>query len=156
MLHQADLLKNLWAEAINFAVWLKNCMSTKALGNITPYERLYGQKPNLGNVPEWGQHVWVHSSKGSKLEAQATQAQWVGYDADSTHAHRIYWPNTKRISVERNVKFVPSTITVHSPPPSYASATAPATVQPVAVPQPFPAPAPVLPALPPALPPVPA
>src|SRR6266702_2233088 len=57
MLYQADLPKNLWAEAINFAVWLKNRTSTKALGNITPYERLYGQKPNLSNVPEWGQHV---------------------------------------------------------------------------------------------------
>ena len=41
MLHQADLPKNLWAEAILHAVWLKNCTSMKALGNITPYEWLY-------------------------------------------------------------------------------------------------------------------
>src|SRR6266702_235840 len=98
MLHQADLPKNLWAEVINFAVWLKNCTSTKALGNITPYEWLYGQKLNLGNILEWGQHVWVHSLKGSKLEVQATQVQWVGYNANSTHAHHIYWPNTKHTS----------------------------------------------------------
>lgn len=64
MLHQAELPKNLWAEAINFTVWLKNRTSTKALGNVTPYEQLYGQKPNLGNMPEWGQHVWVHNSVG--------------------------------------------------------------------------------------------
>ncbi len=38
MLHQAELLKNLWAEAIRFAVWLKNHTSTKAIGNVTPYE----------------------------------------------------------------------------------------------------------------------
>ena len=69
MLHQADLPKNLWAEAINFAVWLKNRATTKALGSITPYERLYGQKPNLGSVPEWGQYVWVHNATGSKLDA---------------------------------------------------------------------------------------
>ena len=42
ILHQADLPKNLWGEAIQFAVWLKNRTSTKALGNVTPYERLYG------------------------------------------------------------------------------------------------------------------
>ncbi len=57
MLHQADLPKNLWVEAINFTVWLKNCTSTRVLGNIMPYEHLYGQKPNLGSLPEWGQYV---------------------------------------------------------------------------------------------------
>ena len=87
MLHQADLPKNLWAEAILHAIWLKNRTSTKALGNITPYEWLYRLKPNLAPVPEWGQYVWVHNSTGSKLDAQATQARWVGFDADSTHAH---------------------------------------------------------------------
>ena len=74
MLHQADLLKNLWAEAILHAIWLKNYTSTKALGNITPYEQLYQLKPNLAPVPEWGQYVWVHNSTGSKLDTQATQA----------------------------------------------------------------------------------
>lgn len=69
MLHQADLPKNLWAEAINFAVWLKNRTTTKTLGSITPYKRLYGQKPNLGSVPEWGQHIWVNHATGSKLDA---------------------------------------------------------------------------------------
>ena len=141
MLHQADLPKNLWAEAVKFAVWLKNRTSTKAIGNVTPYERLYGEKPNLGGVPEWGQHVWVHDAKGSKLDTRANQARWIGYDTDSTHAHRIYWPNTKRISVEHDIKFVPTLITVHTPPPSYASTIVPPTTQPApapAAPQPQP------------------
>ena len=68
LLHQADLPKNLWAEAIKFAVWLKNRTSTKALGNVTPYERLYGQKPNLSHVPEWGQFMWVRKPASSKLD----------------------------------------------------------------------------------------
>jgi hypothetical protein len=134
MLHQADLPKNLWAEAVQFATWLKNRTSTKAIGNVTPYERLYNEVPNLGGVPEWGQHVWVYNATGGKLDARANQARWVGYDADSTHAHRIYWPSTKRISVERDVKFVSSFITVHTPPPSYSSATLPVTTQPAPTP----------------------
>jgi transposase InsO family protein len=125
LLHQADLPKNLWAEAIKFAVWLKNRTSTKTLGNVTPYERLYGQKPNLSGVPEWGQSVWVRKPASSKLDARATQARWVGFDADSTHAHRIYWPNTKRISIERDIKFVPPSVIVHSSPPSYEPAAVP-------------------------------
>ncbi len=104
-------------------------------------------------LPEWSQHVWVHSSKGLKLDARATQARWVGYDANSMHAHHVYWPDTKRVSVECNVKFVSPTITVHSPPPSYTTATAPATARGTAAPQPPqapPAPAPAPPTLPPA------
>jgi hypothetical protein len=36
MLHQADLPKNLWAEVVRYAVWLKNCTLTKAISNVTP------------------------------------------------------------------------------------------------------------------------
>src|SRR6266849_7061538 len=101
-------------------------MSTKALGSMTPYEKLYGEKPNLANVPEWGQQVWVYNPAGSKLDARALQAQWVGYNADSTHAHCIYWPGKNSISVERNVKFVLPTIVINTQPPSYDSMMAPA------------------------------
>ena len=115
MLHYAELPKNLWGEAIMFAVWLKNRTSTRALGNVTPFERLYGNKPDLGGVPEWGQRVWVHNDKGSKLDARALEARWVGFDRESTHAHRVYWPDKHRVSVERNIKFVPTMVTVYSP-----------------------------------------
>jgi hypothetical protein len=89
MLHQAKLPKNLWAKAIQFAVWLKNRASTRALGNITPYECLYGQKPNLANIPEWGQTIWVYKPAGFKLNDRASQARWIGFNANSTHAHRV-------------------------------------------------------------------
>jgi hypothetical protein len=59
----------LWREAPNHAVWLENRSSTRAIGNMTPFERLYKSKPNLTGVPEWGQQVWVHNGKGNKLEA---------------------------------------------------------------------------------------
>jgi hypothetical protein len=107
MRHQAGMLKNMWAEAIKHAIWLKICTSTCALGNTTPYEKLYGEKPNFMDVPEWGETVWVHTKKGSKLDARGLQARWVGYDTDSTHAHRIYWPSQNKITVERDVKFSP-------------------------------------------------
>jgi hypothetical protein len=145
MLHQANLPKSLWAEAIQYAVWLKNRTSTKALGNVTPYERLYGEKPNLANVPEWGQNVWVYNPQGSKLDARALQARWVGFDRDSTHAHRVFWPGKNRVSVERNVKFVPSMIVLHSPPPSYTTATTPQPAQQVGAQAPPAPPAPPMP-----------
>jgi transposase InsO family protein len=38
ILHQADLPKYLWVEAIQFTVWLKNRTSMKTLGVSTPHE----------------------------------------------------------------------------------------------------------------------
>jgi hypothetical protein len=102
MLHQSGLPKSLWAEAVQHAVWIKNRTSTKVLGNVTPYECLYGEKPNFANLPEWGQDVWVYSPAGSKLDARAKQFRWIGYDADSTHAHRIFWGGTNCVSVEHS------------------------------------------------------
>src|SRR6266404_9874945 len=39
MMHQADLPRNLWAEAICYVAWLKNRLPTKVLGSVTPYKR---------------------------------------------------------------------------------------------------------------------
>ena len=69
LLHQSGLPKTLWAEALMFAVWLKNCTSTCALSTGTPFKRLHKSKPNLAGVPKWGQLVWVHNDAGSKLDA---------------------------------------------------------------------------------------
>jgi len=138
MLHHAQLPKNLWGEAIMFAVWLKNRTSTRTLGNVTPFERLYGDKPDLAKVPEWGQRIWVHNHNGSKLDARALEARWVGFDQESTHAHRdrVYWPDKHRISVERNIKFVPTMATVYSPCPRVPSSGP--KPQPPVTPQPAP------------------
>ena len=58
--------------------------------------------------------MWVHNDSGSKLDAQATVAHWVGYNANSTHAHRIYWLQKRSVSVEHNVKFTGDARTIPS------------------------------------------
>jgi Reverse transcriptase (RNA-dependent DNA polymerase) len=143
VLHHSGLPKHLWGEATLFATWLKNRTSTRVLGNATPFERLYKQKPNLAGVPEWGQRVWIHTDAGSKLDGRAVEGHWVGYDKDSTHAHRIYWPSKNSISVERNIRFAPTSVTIHTPPEVLGRPTTAG-------------PAPPPPPLPPALPPTPA
>ena len=114
LLHQSSLPKMLWAEALHFVVWVKNRSLTKALGNTTPFERLTGRKPNIAGIPEWGQRVWVHTAGNPKFDLRAAMAHWVGYDSDSTHAHRVYWPAQRKVSVEHDMKFadVSSTISI--------------------------------------------
>ena len=134
VLHHAQLPKTLWGEALHFIVWLKNRVITRALDTLTPHEQLYGTKPDLSSVPEWGQAVWVHQDSGSKLDGRAAEARWVGFDGDSTHAHRIYWQGKNRVSVERNVRFTSNTIAIRLPLPSFSNppttATAPSSQPP--------------------------
>jgi len=112
LLHQSRLPPMLWAEALHFVVWVKNRTLMKALGNVTPFEKLTRKKPYLAGVPKWGQRIWVHTNANSKLGARAELVHWVGYSRDSTHAHRIYWAGAKKISTERDVKFAVSTATI--------------------------------------------
>ena len=69
LLHSSKLPKNLWGETITHVVWLKNRTSTCALPDRkTPYEMLYGRKPNLRDLHEWGSDVLVHTTEGTKLD----------------------------------------------------------------------------------------
>ncbi len=146
VLHHSGLPKHLWGEATLFATWLKNRTSTRALGNVMPYEQLHGQKPNLAGVPEWGQRMWVHTDAGSKLDGRAVEGRWVGYDRNSTHAHRIYWPSKNSVLVKQNVRFASTMVTVYNAPlPTNKPGKTPSITAP-----------PPPPSLPPALPPVPA
>ena len=59
-------------------------------------------------------------------------AHWIGYDKESPHAHRIYWPEKHSITVERDVKLTTDTVTVYMLPvlPSTPPASAPTQSQP--------------------------
>ena len=59
LLHASGLPKFLWGEAAHHVVWLMNRTSTKAVDGMTPYEAAFRRKPNLKDVREWGEKVWV-------------------------------------------------------------------------------------------------
>jgi hypothetical protein len=102
--HATGLPKTLWGEALCHATWLKNWTATRALDNKTPFEALYGTTPDLSEVQPWGCKVWVHDDNGSKLDIHAREGWWLGFDIDA-QAHRVFWPNSGTISVERNMYF---------------------------------------------------
>jgi hypothetical protein len=84
---------------------------------------VYKCKLNLAGIPEWGQQVWVHNDKGNKLEAHRLQANWVGHDSDSLHAHCIYWLDKCSISVERNIRFILDSVMVYTQSSSHKTNT---------------------------------
>ena len=130
MLLARELPKYLWAEAINYATWLKNRLPSRAIPGHTPYDLIHKTKPNLAQAHEFGAKVYVHQQDSGKLEARAVEAVFVGVD-DQSKGYRIYWPGKRWVSVERNVSFVPQTVTVADDVPDEGE-SAPPPVAPVA------------------------
>jgi transposase InsO family protein len=102
--HASGLPKSLWGEALRHATWLKNRTVTHALDSKMPYEALYGRPPDLSALRTWSSRVLVHDASGSKLSARAREVCWIGPDAD-VKAHRVFWPSSGNVTVERNVYF---------------------------------------------------
>jgi len=57
MLHDAGLPQILWAEAFSTVTYLRNRTPTRALDRLTPFELLYGMKPDLADLRTFGDHA---------------------------------------------------------------------------------------------------
>jgi hypothetical protein len=106
LLSASGLPASLWGEALKHMVWIRNRSPTKALDGMTPYEAVYGEKPTLKGVREWGSLCWI-TRKSSKISERAEEGRWIGFDG-SSKGHRIYWPTRRSISVEHDVNFTPA------------------------------------------------
>ena len=73
MLMTVQLLKNLWPETIHHAVWLKHRTSTRALNGKTPYEVMYGVRPNLTDLPDWGAQGFIMKESSGKLYSKVIE-----------------------------------------------------------------------------------
>ena len=104
LMHESSLPKSLWGEALRHAAWLKNRTATRLLDGKTPFEALYGKPPDLSALRVWGCPIWVHDPNRPKLHVRAREARWLGIDTD-TKSHRIFWPHSGNVNVERNVYF---------------------------------------------------
>ena len=81
MLFAKQLPKIFWAEAVAYVCYIKNRALTKALGyGTTPYQALFGQKPNISRLQEFGQKCWVHipDQHRTKLDPKAEEHIFTG------------------------------------------------------------------------------
>jgi hypothetical protein len=75
MLHDSGLPKFLCGEAMQYAMWLKNRTSTKALNGQTPNQAMTGTKLNLAGLQVWGWRVWVARKGTSGLKSLCTSEE---------------------------------------------------------------------------------
>lgn len=105
MIIAKNLPLNLWAEAVNCAVYVLN-RTVWTSGAVTPYEAWAEKAPNLKHLRIFGSDAYVHTPKQftRKFDARASKKIFVGYTKDSTN-YRVYDPEMKKVSIARNVVF---------------------------------------------------
>lgn len=102
MLKAKDLPKQLWAEAIHYATFLKNCSVTKLLPNTTPFERVFKEKAPYKRLGIFGSTVeFKDNEKKQKLDDRTTTGIYLGYDRVQ-HTARILVPATGNITYARS------------------------------------------------------
>ena len=106
MLYQAKLPLDFWAEACSTAVYLHNRSPTTALKDETPFERLFGRRPDIFHLRVFGCVSYVHVPDGQrrKLDAKACKSIFVGYPP-GVKGYKLYDLEKKKFVVSRDVQF---------------------------------------------------
>jgi len=116
---------SLWAEAFNWACYIKDRLPHSALMDKTSYEVLFQKKPTISHLRPFYTKCYVHIPEekravGSKLDAHALEGYLIGY-METTRIFRIYIPSQHKVDAYRQVKFEPSSYTsvdIHTPTPT--------------------------------------
>jgi hypothetical protein len=104
MLFDSRLPTFLSAEAVRHAIWIKNHSPTRALNGKTPYEMRYRSVPDMSGLVPFGTRAWVKIHGAGKLQRRARLGHFVGMD-DESKGYRIYFPEQRRVAIEREVIF---------------------------------------------------
>ena len=103
MIIGTGLTHNLWAKANNHSVWIGARVPSHAMPELaTPIKKAMGRKPDLKGLLEWGVPVWVKDLHAGKLDPQAKEGRFIGYD-DESKGYCVYWPGKNKVSIECNI-----------------------------------------------------
>ena len=104
MLH--NMPKKFWAEALSTAVYLRNRSPTTAVPDMTPYEALYGEKPDVAHLRQFGSTCYAHVPKDErrKLDSKARKCILLGY-GDAMKGYRLYDESRLKVIHSRDVRF---------------------------------------------------
>eukprot|EP00798_Chlamydomonas_sp_ICE-L_P021736 gene21736-biopygen30432 len=105
MLIESEMSKGFWTYAFTCASYLRNRLPSKR--RATPYERFFGQVPDVSLLRVFGTRCYVKLLDGktrSKTDERAIRGRLVGYSSMSK-AYQIWIPEQHKVVVARDVVF---------------------------------------------------
>jgi len=108
LLHSESLPISVWDHIAESVVYLKNRSPTRSLHHsITPFEAMFGERPNLSNLRVIGcvayNMILKHRREG-KLSDRATLCYLLGY-SPTQKGWKLWDPTTRKIVLSRDVVF---------------------------------------------------
>ena len=102
---QLPKLKQMWAEAVNTACYIRNRLFTSVSSvEKTPYEILLNKRPDISHIRVFGSRAYVHIPKNHriwKLDKRAHAGFLVGFERGNSF--RVYLPDEGKVVVSRDV-----------------------------------------------------
>jgi len=106
MIHENNLAKHFWAEAVNTACYVQNRIYIIPLLNKIAYELFKGRKPNIFYFHQFGCTCYILNNKVylKKFDAKAQKGIFLGY-SERSKAYRLYNSETLCVEESMHVKF---------------------------------------------------
>ena len=106
MLKTKSLPKELWAEAVNWSVYLLNMCPTKTVKDVTPEEAWSKKKPDVRYLKVFGCVAYAHvpDQMRKKLDDKGEVRIFVG-QSNVSKVYRIYNPKIGKMIISRDVVF---------------------------------------------------
>ncbi|KAH9140730.1 hypothetical protein AeRB84_015057 [Aphanomyces euteiches] len=106
ILHFCKAPLRFWAEAVSHAMYLRNWTYSSSTPGMTPFERLWKSKPDLGNLRIFGCEAYAHVEphQRSKFASKTIRAMYLGHET-YIKGYRLYTSRPERTIVSRNVVF---------------------------------------------------
>ena len=104
MLHNKDMARNLWGEAVNTACHTVNRVYFRPSTKKTPYELWKGRKPNLKYFKIFGSTCFILKDRENveKFDSRSDKGIFLGYSSTSK-AYRVYNKRTMKVMETVNI-----------------------------------------------------
>ncbi|WJX12733.1 hypothetical protein P8452_03195 [Trifolium repens] len=106
MMHENNLAKFFWAEAVNTACYIQNRIYIRPILNKTTYELFKGRKPNISYFHQFGCTCYILNNKVhlKKFDSKACKGIFIGY-SERSKSYRVYNSETNTVEESMHVKF---------------------------------------------------
>ncbi|KAK2359506.1 putative mitochondrial protein [Trifolium repens] len=106
MMHENNLAKFFWAEAVNTACYIQNRIYIRPILNKTTYELFKGRKPNISYFHQFGCTCYILNNKVhlKKFDSKACKGIFIGY-SERSKSYRVYNSETNIVEESMHVKF---------------------------------------------------
>jgi hypothetical protein len=106
MIHENNLAKHLWEEAVNTSCYVQNRIYIRTILEKTTCKLFEGRRPNISYFRQFGCICYILNNKVylKKFDAKAQRGIFLGY-SERSKAYRVYNSETQCVEESMHIQF---------------------------------------------------